>query len=599
MSMALSASATRGDREDDPPVERLSPLTVGMVAAAVVVTLLLAWHWRWTADDGFINFRVVRNMLAGDGPVFNAGQRVEVATSPLWLGLLAVGTFLARADVAWVAVVLGAVGSAAGVALACLGAVRLQTAGTARPARLFLPAGVMIFLAVPATWAFLTSGLETGLTFAWLGAVWFGTVRVATATTPTRPVWLLVVVGLGPLVRPDLTLVSGVLGLWLLVAVHSSWLRRVGDVAVAAVLPVAYEVFRMGYYGLLVPNTAVAKESSRQLWGRGWGYLTDLVDPYDLYVPAVLGGVLLALTAWRLRAEHRATGLVLVTVLAAALQALFVIRVGGDFMHGRLLLPAMFQVLCPIAMVPVAVPTLGRQAWERWTAAAAVTGLVAWGALCALFLRVDYQGGVGPRGISDERGFYVRDASSRNPVVLSDHGRGRVVAWGAQVGESADEGRNEVFAQNAFSGSRLVPLGKASDDSFLLVFQAGYLGYAVPDNALVIDFFGLTDPIGSHLEPGPPGRAGHEKVMPISWFWARFSDQFPERQSPDPALGEVTPAGLDAAREALACGDLAELIDATQEPMSWGRFGNNLTGARERTAVRVPLDPIEARERFC
>ncbi|GAA4745403.1 terminal beta-(1-_2)-arabinofuranosyltransferase [Modestobacter marinus] len=603
MSTALSAPGTTPEAGDGTAVRRHSLLTLGVVVGMVLLTLAVAWYWRWTADDGFINFRVVRNILAGNGPVFNAGQRVEVGTSPLWVGLLALGTFLLPLDVAWVAVTLGALGSALGVGLACVGAVRLHSDGATRPNRLFLPAGALVFLAVPATWAFLTSGLETGLSFAWLGAVWFGTVRVATAAAPSRPLWLLVVLGLGPLVRPDLALVSGILGLWLLVAVRSTWLRRVRDVAVAAALPVAYQVFRMGWYGLLVPNTAVAKESSRQLWSRGWDYLTDFAVPYALYVPAALGAVLVALTLWRLRPAPRALSLVAVTVLAGALQALFVVRVGGDFMHGRLLLPSLFQLLCPIAMVPVALPRLSARAWERWTAAAALTALAVWAAVSVATLRIDYQGRVGPQGISDERGFYVADASSKRPVVLSDHGLGRVVAWGEQVGESADRGDDLVFAQNSFSGSppdtRLVPLGEASDDTFLLVFQAGYLGYAVPDDAVVTDFFGLADPVGSHLEPGPPGRAGHEKVMPITWFWARWSDGSPDRQSPDPALGVVTPEGLDAARTALGCGELAELIKATDGPMSWDRFWHNVTGAVDRTVLRIPLDPVEARERFC
>ncbi len=40
-------------------------------------------------DDGFINLRIVRNWIHGHGPVFNVDERVEAATSPLWLGLLA------------------------------------------------------------------------------------------------------------------------------------------------------------------------------------------------------------------------------------------------------------------------------------------------------------------------------------------------------------------------------------------------------------------------------------------------------------------------------------------------------------------------------
>ena len=38
----------------------------------------------WIADDAFISFRYARNLVDGLGLVFNAGERVEVCTNPLW-----------------------------------------------------------------------------------------------------------------------------------------------------------------------------------------------------------------------------------------------------------------------------------------------------------------------------------------------------------------------------------------------------------------------------------------------------------------------------------------------------------------------------------
>ena len=42
------------------------------------------WQRRWIADDGLIVLRTVRNLLAGNGPVFNASERVESNTSTAW-----------------------------------------------------------------------------------------------------------------------------------------------------------------------------------------------------------------------------------------------------------------------------------------------------------------------------------------------------------------------------------------------------------------------------------------------------------------------------------------------------------------------------------
>ena len=39
----------------------------------------------------------------------------------------------------------------------------------------------------------------------------------------------------------------------------------------------------------------------------------------------------------------------IVTVIAALLHGLFLVRVGGGFMHGRLLLPTLFGLLLPVS----------------------------------------------------------------------------------------------------------------------------------------------------------------------------------------------------------------------------------------------------------
>ena len=45
----------------------------------------------WLCDDIFITFRAVDNFLAGYGPVWNVGERVQVYTHPLWYALLVIG----------------------------------------------------------------------------------------------------------------------------------------------------------------------------------------------------------------------------------------------------------------------------------------------------------------------------------------------------------------------------------------------------------------------------------------------------------------------------------------------------------------------------
>ena len=78
---------------------------ISLWVSVVVVAALFgwgAWQRRWIADDGLIVLRTVRNLLAGNGPVFNQGERVEANTSTLWTYLMYLGGCGRRADAAGV-----------------------------------------------------------------------------------------------------------------------------------------------------------------------------------------------------------------------------------------------------------------------------------------------------------------------------------------------------------------------------------------------------------------------------------------------------------------------------------------------------------------
>ncbi|HEX2184528.1 MAG TPA: hypothetical protein VHN78_03365, partial [Chloroflexota bacterium] len=68
----------------------IRPGQVIVLLAAPATLAWLGWEQRWVAEDAFIDLRVVQHLLAGHGPVFNLGERVEVYTNPLWVALLAV-----------------------------------------------------------------------------------------------------------------------------------------------------------------------------------------------------------------------------------------------------------------------------------------------------------------------------------------------------------------------------------------------------------------------------------------------------------------------------------------------------------------------------
>ena len=172
----LGAATTA--RLSDRTAVRLSvPARISLGLSVVVVAVLFgwgAWQRRWMADDGLIVLRTVRNLLAGNGPVFNAGERVESNTSTLWTYLITVSSWIAgpmRLEYVALALALGL--SVIGVVLVMLGTARLYgPVLSGRPAVL-LPAGVLVYIAIPPARDFATSGLENGLVLAYIGLLWW------------------------------------------------------------------------------------------------------------------------------------------------------------------------------------------------------------------------------------------------------------------------------------------------------------------------------------------------------------------------------------------------------------------------------------------
>ncbi|MCY7343952.1 MAG: hypothetical protein LH603_19485 [Pseudonocardia sp.] len=547
----------------------------------VLVFAALVWNRRWMSDDGLIVLRTVRQLLAGEGPVFNAGERVEANTSTLWTAVLAIAGLVPGLSLNWAAVILGLLFSVVGVGLGLDAARRLH------PGRRMVPFGALVVVALPPFWDFGTSGLETGLIVGWLGLSWWLLVRRLEARRSGRPghAWpAALVFGLAPLVRPDLAL-FGLLAAVALVVIesHRGWRRIAGLAGAAVALPLAYEVFRTGYYGLLVPSTALAKEASTARWQQGIHYLLDLVGTYLLWIPLLtlcVGAIVLLTRRGAARPRVASTVVLATPVVAAALLASYVTRVGGDFMHGRMLLPALFCLVLPLMAVPL----------SRWTALP-VLGMAAWAAVAIIGLRPAYDM-LGPNWIANERLYYVLLVGRPNPVTAEDFVDHPVAPEGvaalreestpslALPGPGPDGLRWWLFAKPADDGARA---GAADGRDTISWLNLGVTGELAPLDTRVLDGVGLANPLAAHATGLPDGRIGHDKDLPPEWFVA------------DAAIpgdtGFVDPAGVAQARAALSCPRTRELLDSVRAPLTPERFWRNLAGSWERTSYRYPREP--------
>ncbi|MET7302145.1 hypothetical protein [Embleya sp. NPDC005575] len=592
-----SDPAESDDASVDPPSARRRHPRVPLpdllaLGLPTLVFAIMGWHQRWITDDGLIFTRAVREILAGNGPVYSSGERVETSTSTLWQWLLALLGGITPFDYAPTAVYTGLILAVAGLWLSLDGTRRLFRGMAVT--RLLLPAGVLVFIAIPSVWDFATAGMETGLILFWIGLSWWlliGTwLRPVDTHTTRRTLALSLWFGLGPLVRPDLGLTMVVLLAAQFLLIRARWPKALAMLACAGFLPAAYEIFRMGYYGLIFPMPALTKEASGSLWGRGWDYLTDYMRPYYLWIPMILILVAVAVALTRRRPADRRTWIVIATPLVAALgQTVYVLKVGGDFMHGRMWLPILLLVLLPLLLAPL----------DRLITPAIVLVAV-WAVVCGTTLRSGVITTPSPSGhgnqVWNERDTYAAWTRTDNPTTEEAHIRTLPTIKEAFRNEKAT-GERLLFVDPNYM--KLPPLPLRRDlpfDKGLVIGRLGVGGSITPLGGVVVDVWGLANTVGAHITETQHTAAGHKKLLPFAWNVALYVDPAGDALVPE----EAAPAAeIRAARAALRCGDLKELVDSVSEPMSASRFWKNLTGAAGRTDLRIPADPIEAEKKFC
>lgn len=540
----------------------LSRLGRGGPFVAGAIVLAMSWHRRWLNEDAFINFRVAEQIVHGNGPVFNAGERVEAFTSPLWLAVVVVIRAIGGAgNLAWGTVVVGLLISVAAFVIG-------GRNGERGDDELYIPIGLIAVACIPVVWDYSTSGLENGLVWLWLAGCW----QVLRTVPLRRPGLAVAAVGLGPLLRPDLALMS-IVFLGALVMIHRPDRRSLLRGAAAALaLPVIYQLFRMGYYAALVPNTGLAKAGSTLYLGQGWRYLRDMVDTYWMWAAAVPVAMLL----WRRwgfahRNDRVAVGAM---IGAAALHAGYICAVGGDYMHGRLMLPAVFAVALPV-QVALPMPTAARVPGriER-RAAIALAVLAMWSVVCGVGLR---------RGQRTDLPF-LEDVSDRRvvsprPLVEPDEPD---LPWltGENVAAAYAAGDRGVVA---ILGDQVIPGGDPTTIT-VLMGSIGLSGYNAGVDVRVVDIGGLAEVLAARSDPIPGRPAGHRKQVSDAWYAALYGT--PSRQGNE--------ADVAAAEAALQCPAIAELIEDTTAPLTIGRFFGNIVSALDNTRVHVPFEPTQA-----
>jgi arabinofuranosyltransferase len=289
-------------------------------------------------DDAMIAMRYAWNLAHGQGLVWNPGERVEGYTSLLMALVMAVPC--AALDRRWAvfAVQLMGVATLLAIAWLCWRIAAEWPGDVARRARLrwFAVIGAVAYYPL-AYWTLL--GMETGLVTLLLLA---GVLALLRWERTRGAGWLFVLAGAGGLAaitRPDAVLLFVPLLLRALAPRAAHELpgaagRAALAVALFATPPLLQELFRIGWYGDVVPNTYRLKLTGMPLGVRlanGAGF----VAPFMVSIALPLAVVMVA-------AARRPGGATRVLATLPLVLIAYQVWVGGDpWSYWRMLTPAM------------------------------------------------------------------------------------------------------------------------------------------------------------------------------------------------------------------------------------------------------------------
>lgn len=229
----------------------------------------------WIVDDAYIAFRYVDQWVAGNGLVFNPGERVEGYTCFLWVALLSL-LKLFGAGVVGSARVLGI-----GLTLGTVGLLYVLGIRRIGPRFGWLPALLVALNHSIMAWSF--GGLEVPL---YLFLLVLGAFLLFVTETP----WFLLAFTGAALTRPDGHLFCVLGAVFVLLVFKDRPRKQLFTIIALAAAPLfAFEAFRIAYYGAFLPNTFYVKVgvASTQL-GRGLDYLLGSASAYCLFLPASL-----------------------------------------------------------------------------------------------------------------------------------------------------------------------------------------------------------------------------------------------------------------------------------------------------------------------
>ncbi|TGM07856.1 hypothetical protein EHQ76_04335 [Leptospira barantonii] len=477
----------------------------------ILFGVVSSYQMRWISDDAFISLRYAKNFAEGKGLVFNEGEFVEGYTNFLWTVLMIPFHLTEKIDPVDATYFFGIL-SFLGICVYLFLFWRKFS-----KEEFSFPFALSCFVLLHHNRVFATGGLETSLHgFLFLAASYH--LLQTKEITYYKLIPGVFLSCLSCLNRPDGALFHVLVGLYIaasffqtirLQSFRSAILNpSFGILVIIYSSPALFYIWKLEYYGNLLPNTFYAKSGGSVYLSQGLLYLTSFLKMYYALIP--LGGFVLW-SFYKTIQERFFQGKNgtqkpdwILLVLFPILYAGYYTWIGGDFMFSRFYLPILPLLFVWTEREILTFP----KKYPQWKT---IANVFLYGIPLLILLRWDiYKGTPLPvvHEIADENQIYKR--------------------------ESTEKVRNQILPWKKHFESSKVRVAFAGSECILIYYLNPIL--AIETEA------GLTDPVIARTQNKERGRVGHGKMTPLQYLKDRnvhlllYSDGLPPKKEYDEFL---------------------------------------------------------------
>ena len=450
------------------------------------VALFVFFKNAWISEDAYILFRSIEQLFAGNGPVWNPHERVQVFTSPLWFWVLSFGR-LFSSDIYLITIMVSF--------LLWLFTIVILKQLFNNNKTLFI--GVLLFSASTGFFDYTSSGLENSLAYFLISLYLFyynklfSSKKENVVDTHLKQEKhfvkiILFIFGLLICVRHDLVfllLPSVIYILWRYQNFYTKkkWIL----VFFISFLPIImWTLFALLYYGFPLPNTAYAKlniDINRiAIIKQGLKYFLVSLKFDVITIIVICSTLFLSFKKFSKRNhfDYIAYGI--------ALNLIYIIYVGGDFMLGRFMSYSYFASVLIMLLKDSKRFTI-RSHYKYFLWIIIVLYLFAY-PRTPFKTSLDYSYKKIHLGVANERGYYFKDQSLYRYIL--------------------DKGKKKYFpiVNSAKNGCNF----KENSSPISLKLYIGIFGYWAGTDKIIIDVLALSDPLLARM-PVEKGewRIGH------------------------------------------------------------------------------------------